>query len=222
MFALLTFLSDLISARRGGAKSSNVLILRQFSVVLVRDYQCVKLSDDGRVCRNVNEAVAAVGGSVGRHLVGRTPLSGTRICPPGRCVGEASGRSEWPVQEVCIPLTPLPKPKRTPQSTSTRCCWLCHYRRARLSLKRHHIKTASWTCLAGNTTPLMKYTSIKQSLMAGCHRCWPSDRKAFSGWISAWSTQKFSNINGSFLKCTYGGSHRTSFQDFVFFIIKWK
>lgn len=171
MFALLTFLSDLITARRGEQKVV-MLILRQVS------------------------------------------FSGTRISSPGRCVGEASRRSEWPVQEVCIPLTPLPKPKCTPQSTSTRCCWLCHYRLARLSLKRHHIKTASWTCLAGNTTPLMKYTSIKQSLMAGCHRCWRSDRKAFSGWISAWSTEKFANINSRFLKHTYGGRHRTSFQDF--------
>lgn len=83
--------------------------------------------------------------------------------------GGVSGRSQRLDLGACIPLTNFSEPKHTPQSTSMRPCRLYHYRRACLSLKSNHIKTASWTCFAGTTT-LMKYTSIKQSLMAGCHR----------------------------------------------------
>lgn len=195
-------------------------MLRWTSEGLEQDDWYVKLSDAVRACRlsmgpqqqqEAEEAAMAdicLGGHVSRRDF--SPAGGVEVSSGG-----VSGRSQRLDLGVCIPLTNFSEPKHTPQSTSMRPCRLYHYRRACLSLKRNHIKTASWTCLAGTTT--MKYTSIKQSLMAGCHRRWPSeDRKAFSGWISVSSTQKFANITVS-NHYTYVDSYHTYSTLPVFF-----
>lgn len=61
---------------------------KQFCQTLEYDDCFIKLSYPCQVCQYVNEGAAAVGGSVGWHLAGKEPPSGTRIPLPGYVLGE--------------------------------------------------------------------------------------------------------------------------------------
>lgn len=69
--------------------------MKQFRQCLIQDDCFVKLSYLTQVCQYVNEGVAAVGGSVGWHLVGKKPLSGTRIPPSGHVLEGWEGVCLW-------------------------------------------------------------------------------------------------------------------------------
>lgn len=95
--------------------------MRQSCLCLGWDECLIKLSYPSQVWQYVNEGAAAVGGSVGCHLVGKEPPQGTCIPLPGH-VQEGWGgsvcelwwvpeRSQRPVLVVCVPLTELLKSK---------------------------------------------------------------------------------------------------------------
>lgn len=87
-------------------------------------------------------------------------------------------RSQWPAPGEYIPLTELPKPKQTLQSASSEAdCGRCHYyHQTSIFLKRKpHQKCILYVPRRKNRSPLMKHTSIRQTLAADCYWNWPSE-----------------------------------------------